>query len=147
MATASIAPAPPRRWPTAALVEVTGKRATRSPKTCASVRASAESLCGVPVPWALTKSIAAASRPASARAATIARATRRRRVGRGHVVGVAGGAQAGELGQDPRAPPPACARVSSTSTAPPSPIDSPSRSARKGRQGRWSTERRELNPA
>ena len=40
--------------------------------------ASAASLCGVPVPWTLTKSISAGARPASARAASTARGGERR---------------------------------------------------------------------
>ena len=51
VATASMAPAPPRAWPVTPLIEVTG--GPGEPKTFSMAWASARSLSGVEVPWAL----------------------------------------------------------------------------------------------
>ena len=53
LTTASTAPAAPNRCPMDALVELTGKLATRPPAHRLIAAASAPSLSGVPVPWAL----------------------------------------------------------------------------------------------
>ncbi len=91
VATASIAPALPSRWPTDALVAVSGSRAARSPKTLARAAASASSFRGVPVPCTLTNATASRSTPASSSARRMASAapTAFRLRGR-HVVRVAG---------------------------------------------------------
>src|SRR5262245_40129518 len=69
--TASTAPAAPKRWPMLALVELTGRWATASPAQALIALASALSLSGVPVPWALTYPTCAGFTDASAQAARI----------------------------------------------------------------------------
>src|SRR5579884_1057133 len=68
-ATASIAPAAPRAWPTTPLVEVTGGPGV--PKTLLMASASAASFSGVDVPWALMWAMSPGVRPASNRAASM----------------------------------------------------------------------------
>jgi hypothetical protein len=58
------------RWPVTPFVDVTGT--APGPNTLAIASASAASLCGVDVPWALTCPIAPAAMPASANAISIA---------------------------------------------------------------------------
>ena len=68
-ATASMAPAAARPWPVTPLVEVTS--GPGSPKTLVMARASARSLSGVEVPWALMWPTSAGVIPASARASSM----------------------------------------------------------------------------
>ena len=53
-ATASMAPAAPSVWPTIDLMLDTGTVGARAPRTLLIASVSAASLCGVPVPCALT---------------------------------------------------------------------------------------------
>ena len=79
-AMASMAPAAPSEWPVTPLIEVTG--GPGRPKSLAIASASAASLSGVEVPWALTWRMSLGSRPASARAISMHDSAPRRR-GRG----------------------------------------------------------------
>ena len=97
--TASTAPAAPTRCPVTPLVEVTGGPA--SPKTLVRASASAASLSGVDVPWALTCPIGRGLEAGVGEG--LLHAGDRRgavRVGRGDVARIAGGAVAGELAED-----------------------------------------------
>src|ERR671924_607489 len=72
---ASTAPAAPRQWPVAPLVDDTGVRyAFSSPSASFRTRVSAESPDGVDVPWAFTYPTTSGSIAASANAIFIARA-------------------------------------------------------------------------
>src|SRR6185312_7380744 len=148
VATASMAPEEPSRCPSSALVATSGTSPARSPKTRRRACHSAASLSGVPVPWTLTKSTAPAARPASASAASTAAAAPAP-VGSGAVMWWASQDEPAPASTASGSAPRASARSSgsSTRTAAPSPNDIPARSARNGRQGASSTERRALNPA
>src|SRR5262249_3129847 len=71
---ASKLPAAASVWPIAPLMEFTGTRPTAAPKTAVIAAISMASLYTVPVPCALTKSMAEGSRAASASAMRMARA-------------------------------------------------------------------------
>ncbi len=90
VATASMAPAPPRACPVTPLIEVTGGEG--EPKTFSMACASARSLSGVEVPCALMWPISAGAHPGIGEGELHAR---RRPVaprgGRGDVMGVGGG--------------------------------------------------------
>ena len=54
VATASIAPAEQRQWPSMDLMDETGIAYARAPSARLIAAVSAESFCGVAVPWAFT---------------------------------------------------------------------------------------------